>query len=51
VRDDYLEALDGLQERYRRELQLTGIDYVTLDTSKPLDAALVSYLMARRRVF
>jgi uncharacterized protein (DUF58 family) len=51
VRDDYLEALDGLQERYRRELQLTGIDYVTLDTSKPLDAALMSYLMARRRAF
>jgi uncharacterized protein (DUF58 family) len=51
VRDDYLKAMSDLQERYRRELRLAGIDYVTLDTSVPLDAALLAYLMTRRRAF
>lgn len=49
VREDYLKALAALQERYRRELRLAGIDYVGLDTSVPLDAALMAYLMTRRR--
>jgi uncharacterized protein (DUF58 family) len=49
VRSRYLSALADLQERYRRELQLTGIDYVVLDTSVPLESALMSYLMTRRR--
>jgi uncharacterized protein (DUF58 family) len=49
VRSRYLSALGELQERYRRELQLAGIDYVQLDTSVPLETALMSYLMTRRR--
>jgi uncharacterized protein (DUF58 family) len=49
VRSRYLEAIRGLQERYRRELRLAGIDYVMLDTSVPLETALTSYLMTRRR--
>jgi len=49
VRSRYLSALGDLQERYRRELQLAGIDYVILDTSVPLETALMSYLMTRRR--
>ncbi len=49
VRTRYLEALQNLQERYRRELRLAGIDYVMLDTSVPLETALASYLMTRRR--
>jgi uncharacterized protein (DUF58 family) len=49
VRSRYLSALGELQERYRRELQLAGIDYVLLDTSVPLETALMSYLMTRRR--
>jgi uncharacterized protein (DUF58 family) len=51
VRDSYLRAIGELQDRYRRELRLAGIDYVALDTSQPLDPALMAYLMARRRAF
>ena len=51
VRADYLKAVGDLQDRYRRELRLVGIDYVNLDTSIPLDAALMAYLMTRRRAF
>jgi uncharacterized protein (DUF58 family) len=51
VRDDYLKAINDLQELYRRELRLAGIDYVPLDTSIPLDTALMAYLMTRRRAF
>jgi uncharacterized protein (DUF58 family) len=51
VRDDYLKAMSDMQERYRRALRLVGIDYVTLDTSVPLDSALMAYLMTRRRAF
>lgn len=51
VRENYLRAVTELQERYRRELRLAGIDYVALDTSEPLDPALMAYLMARRRKF
>jgi uncharacterized protein (DUF58 family) len=51
VREDYLQAITDLQDRYRRELRLAGIDYVTLDTSVPMDVALMAYLMTRRRAF
>ena len=51
VRSRYLSALADLQERYRRELRLAGIDYVVLDTSVPLETALMPYLMTRRRSF
>lgn len=51
VRAPYLEAMTALQAHYRRELGLAGIDYVLLDTSTPVDAALVSYLLTRRRAF
>jgi uncharacterized protein (DUF58 family) len=49
-RDDYLRQIDGLTARYQRELRLSGIDYSLTDTSRPLDAALLAYLAARRRV-
>ena len=51
VRPRYLRAIGELQDRYRRELQLAGIDYVMLDTSVPLEAGLMSYLLARRRAY
>jgi uncharacterized protein (DUF58 family) len=51
VRDDYLKAMNELRERYHRELRLVGIDYVLLDTSVPLDTALMAYLMTRRRAY
>jgi uncharacterized protein (DUF58 family) len=49
VREQYLQAINELQERYRRELRLAGIDYVMLDTSVPLESGLMSYLTTRRR--
>ena len=48
VRPGYLEAIEGLRAR-RRELRGVGIDSLTLDTSKPLDFALLAYLDARSR--
>jgi uncharacterized protein (DUF58 family) len=51
VREQYLKAMTDLQERYRRELRLAGIDYVMLDTSLPLETALAAYLLARRRAY
>jgi uncharacterized protein (DUF58 family) len=49
VRGRYLDAMRDLQDRYRRELRLAGIDYVVLDTSVSLEIALTSFLMTRRR--
>jgi uncharacterized protein (DUF58 family) len=51
VRERYLAAIGELQDRYRRELRLEGIDYVALDTSQPLEGALMAYLLTRRRAF
>jgi uncharacterized protein (DUF58 family) len=51
VRAQYLKAVGDLVEHYRRELGLVGIDYCLLDTSKPLETALMSYLTTRRRAF
>lgn len=51
VRSQYLSAMNELQERYRRELRQAGIDYVVLDTSMPLESALLAYLLTRRRSF
>ena len=39
----------GFVDTYRRELGGAGIDYHLLDTSKPLDLALMAYLNARGR--
>jgi uncharacterized protein (DUF58 family) len=49
VRTAYLTELAGLRSRYDRELRGAGIDYVQLDTSQPLDFALLAYLAARSR--
>ena len=49
VRDAYLRAIGDLRERYEKELRSQGIDFLTLDTSKPLDFALLAYLDARAR--
>lgn len=49
VRASYLDALAAMRGNYERELRGTGIDYVVLDTSKPLDFALLAYLDARSR--
>jgi uncharacterized protein (DUF58 family) len=49
VRAHYLEAMSGLIERYRRELGAVGIDYHLLETSQPLEMALLAYLSTRSR--
>jgi uncharacterized protein (DUF58 family) len=49
VRASYLQALADMQAFYERELRGVGIDYVMLDTSKPLDFGLLAYLDARSR--
>jgi uncharacterized protein (DUF58 family) len=49
IRATYLRELAGLTRRYDRELRGAGIDYVQLDSSQPLDFALLSYLSARSR--
>ena len=49
VRESYLEAMAGLRSRYERELKGAGIDFLTLDTSKPLDFGLLAYLDTRGR--
>jgi uncharacterized protein (DUF58 family) len=49
IRAGYLRELAGLTLRYDRELRGSGIDYVQLDTSQPLDFALLAYLAARSR--
>jgi uncharacterized protein (DUF58 family) len=49
VREHYLKGIGGLIERYRRELGASGIDYQLVDTSQPLEIALLSYLSTRSR--
>ncbi len=49
IRTAYLRELAGLTLRFDRELRGAGIDYVQLDTSQPLDFALLTYLAARER--
>lgn len=49
VRDGYLKAMKELRERYEKELRSQGIDFLMLDTSRPLDFALLAYLDARGR--
>ena len=49
VRQRYLEALEGTLDLYKRELGSSGIDYRLLDTSQPLEFALMSYLSSRGR--
>lgn len=49
VRSRYLERVRGLVDTYRGQLGGAGIDYHLLETSQPLDEALVAYLHARGR--
>ncbi len=51
VRAEYLSELQALIERYERELRVAGIDYQLLDTSRPLDFALMAYLSTRERLY
>jgi uncharacterized protein (DUF58 family) len=49
LRSQYLVILKEHMERIRKELSGMRIDYCLMDTSKPLDAGLFSYLGARSK--
>ncbi len=51
IRSDYLEAMQELRDRYKKECQSIGADYVPLDTSMPFDKALIEYLTQRKARF
>lgn len=48
VRGEYRQKIDAHVEAMRSGAQRAGIDYVLLDTSKPLDVALREYLHIRQ---
>jgi uncharacterized protein (DUF58 family) len=49
VRKEYLRRLDDMLGLYERELRGANIDYVRLETTTPLDTALLAYLSTRAR--
>ncbi|MGE3955672.1 MAG: DUF58 domain-containing protein [Vicinamibacterales bacterium] len=51
VRQHYIEAMQGLIDRYKRELGGAGIDYHLLTTKDPLELGLMHYLSTREHAF
>lgn len=49
LRQSYLEAVERYMARVKKVCATAGIDHVLLDTSKPLDGVLSSYLNFRAR--
>jgi uncharacterized protein (DUF58 family) len=49
VRTEYLKELERTIDVFKRELSSAGIDYRLIDTSEPLEFALMSYLSSRSR--
>jgi uncharacterized protein (DUF58 family) len=49
LRKSYLEAVERYMEQVRKTCATAGIDHVLIDTSKPLDGVLASYLGFRQR--
>jgi hypothetical protein len=49
LRKQYLEILNEHMERIRKELSGSRIDYCLMDTSKPLDMGLFTFLAARAK--
>lgn len=47
LRQSYLEAVENYMTRVKKVCAVAGIDHVLLDTSKPLDGVLSSYLNFR----
>lgn len=50
VRSAYREAVQDALSEWKRSLRSHGIDYVTVDTSRPLSLALRAYLRKRERL-
>jgi uncharacterized protein (DUF58 family) len=51
MRRDYLDAVEEMRDRYKKECLAIGADYVPLDTSLPFDKALIQYLSQRKARF
>src|SRR5262245_58409877 len=51
VREEYCRRIGSRIDLYRRELGAVGIDYHLLETSQPLELALLAYLSTRPRDF
>ena len=49
LRKSYMEAVDRYMTRVKKACAVAGIDHVLLDTSKPLDGVLSSYLNFRAK--
>lgn len=49
LRRSYLEAVENYMVRVKKVCAVAGIDHVLLDTSKPLDGVLTSYLNFRAK--
>jgi len=49
IRDTYKARLEAMISNFRTVLGQNGIDYTLLDTSQPLEMALLAYLQTRRR--
>ena len=47
LRQQYLDALGALIDRYRIELGNVGVDHILVDSSEPVGSMLASYLSAR----
>ncbi|MGE0448962.1 MAG: DUF58 domain-containing protein [Vicinamibacterales bacterium] len=50
VRQHYVDAMQALIDRYKRELGSNGIDYHLVTTADPLELALMQYLSTRERM-
>ncbi len=49
LRESYLQAVERYLAQVRKLCAVAGIDHVLIDTSKPLDAVLTSYLSFRQK--
>ena len=50
LRDDYLRMVNEHLATLEKRFTENRIDYLLLDTSKPLDTALFQYLLSRERM-
>lgn len=49
VREEYLKRFEESQSRFRDAMRAEGVDYCPIDTSTPLEFALLAYFAARRK--
>ena len=51
VRKEYIRVLAGQISDYEKECRKERIDFALIETSKPLDKALFSYLVRREQLY